>query len=195
MLPQGDLNFHARIRVVAEDLDHLADRLSLPGRLLNNLDHHHLPSYGLELATRGNQDILADASVLGNHEQHAVFIVNAPDDTVVRAFQYLDNLAFGPATAVNADNTRHDAIAVQGLIHLLRAEKQVRAFLVRNQETVAVRMAFDAPANKVGFVRNEVIAAAVLHDLAFTPHRAEATRKSVELLLRDIEQFSQFIER
>ena len=112
MLPQGDLNFHARIRVVAEDLDHLADRLSLPGRLLNDLDHHHLSSYGLELATRGNQDILADASVLGNHEQHAVLIVNAPDDTVVRAFQYLDNFAFGSATAINADNTRHDAIAV-----------------------------------------------------------------------------------
>jgi deoxycytidylate deaminase len=194
VFPQGNLDLHAGIGVVAEHLDHLADRLRMLRGLLDDLGHHHLPRHRLGLGTGGQQDVLADAPVLGHHEQHAMLVVHAADDAMVGALQHLDDLALRAAAAVHADDARHDAVAVQGLVHFLRAEKQVGALLVAHEEAVAVGVALDAPADEVGLVGNEPVAAAVLHDLAVALHGAQAALEGIELMLTNIEQSCQRLE-
>jgi hypothetical protein len=194
VLAQGDLDFHAGIGIVAEHLDHLADRLGMLRRLLDDLHHHHLPGQRLLLASRGEQDVLADAPVLGHHEHHPMLVVHAADEALVGALQHLDDLAFRPAATVNADDSRHDPVAMQYLVHFLRAEKKIRPVFVAHQETVAVRMPLDPAANEVGLVGNQVVATAVLHDLAVALHGPQPPLEGIELVRPDVEDGGQRLE-
>src|SRR5262249_11461332 len=87
----------------------------------------------------GDVDVLADAPLRGLDEQDALLAAQPPDDARIDPFDYLDDLPLGAAAVVDAGFADHDTIAVQHLLHLVRAEVQILAF-VRHDEAIALRV-------------------------------------------------------
>jgi hypothetical protein len=71
------------------------------------------------------QDVLADALVLGDDETHAVLFDHAPDHEPVGPLGNLDDLALRPALAIDADDTRDGLVTMQHLVHFLGGKEQV----------------------------------------------------------------------
>ena len=124
-----------------------------------------------------------------------MLLVGAADDLAVGAFGDLDDLALGPALAVDADDAGDGVVAVQHLVHLLGRQEQVGAAFVRHEEAEAVRMPLDATADEVGLVRDQPVAAAVLQQLRRARHGAEPALEVLMLEVLDVEQFAQALER
>ena len=195
VLAQRDLDLHAGVGIVAEHLDDAADRLGELGGLLDQLDGNDLARLGLLASARGDQDVLRQATVLGDDDHHAVLVDDAADDTGVGALEHLDQLALGAAAAVGAGDAHHDAVAVQYLAHLLGAEEDVGLAVVAAQEAEAVGMTLDTSLDQVGLGRQQVGVAAVAHDLAVALHGAQAAVEEVELVRRDVERSGELGER
>jgi hypothetical protein len=199
MLAQRDLDFHAGIGIVAEHLDQAPDRLAVLARLLDQFDHHHLAGLRLErllraLLGRRQQDVLADALVLGRDETHAVFLDHSPHHEAVGPLRDFNDLALGTAFAIDADDPGDDLVAMQHLVHFLGGKEQVATATFRRQEAVAVRMPGHAPAHQVRLVRNQPVAAPVLHQLRFARHGAQPALERLQLEGLDVEQPGEALE-
>ncbi len=72
MLPERDLDFHARIGVIAQHLDHARHRFGILRRLCDQLHSDDLARFGASIKAGFDQDVLVDALVFRHHEQHAV---------------------------------------------------------------------------------------------------------------------------
>ena len=70
MLAERNLDLHARVGVVSQHLRHACDRLGILGRLCNQIDHHHLPTFRATIEARLDEDVLADTFILGDYKQH-----------------------------------------------------------------------------------------------------------------------------
>ena len=193
-LAQRDFDLHAGIVVIAQYLDDPPDRLGVFRRLLDELDHHHLPRFGL-FTPRRDEDVLGDTLVLGHHQSDAVLDEYASDHFLVGAFEHLHDLAFGPAAAVGAGDAHDHPVAVQYLAHFLGPEEDVLAAVVADHETEAVGMALHAAADEVGLLRQEIGAAAVAQDLAIALHRLQAPLEELVLLRGDVERLHEFAPR
>ena len=87
VLAQRDLDFHARIGVVAEHLHDLRQRFAVHRRLLDQLGDDDLPGLRLAAHVGRNEDVLADALVLRDEVPDAVVFVDAADDFAVGALR------------------------------------------------------------------------------------------------------------
>ena len=194
MLPERDLDLHAGVGVVAEHLGDAADRLRHLARLLDDVDHHHLPGLRLDpaLALGRHEDVLGDALVLGDDEDDAVLDKDAADDAGVGALGDLDDAALRPPAAVEAGGPHQHAVAMQHLAHLVLVEKDVGAAVIGDQEAVAVGVALDPAGRQAGALGQDVGALAVAQQLAFALHGAEPALEHLALDLGDVEQFAQF---
>jgi hypothetical protein len=83
---------------------------------------------------------------------------------------------------------------VKHLVHFLCGKKQVGATLLRRQEAVAVRMPGHAPAHQVRLVRNQPVAATVLHQLRFARHGSQPALERLQLEGLDVEQPGEALE-
>jgi hypothetical protein len=93
VLAQRDLDLHAGIGIVAEDLDHAPDGLGVLGGLLDDLGDHDLALLRAAQALGRDEDVLVDALVLGDEEGDAVLDEEPPDDLGVGALEHLDDRA------------------------------------------------------------------------------------------------------
>ena len=200
VLAQGDLDFHTRVSIVAEDLDDAADGLGIAGRLFQDFHHHHIAGPGLELGPLvghgggGNQDVLADALVLRHHELDAVLFHEPAHQAGVGPLQHFDDGGLAAAAAVQADAAHQHPVAVQHLVHLLGLEEQVVAAVVRLDEAEAVRMAFHLARNQVRLLRQDVGVLAVAQQLAVPLHGVETALEEVLLIPADVQQGHQLVE-
>src|SRR5262249_11132214 len=134
----------------------------------------------------GDVDVLADAPLRGLDEQDALLAAQPPDDARIDPFDYLDDLPLGAAAVVDAGFADHDTIAVQHLLHLVRAEVQILAF-VRHDEAIALRVPLDAACDEARLLRHQDRALAVAQDLRLALHRGEPPLEGFALVARDRE--------
>jgi hypothetical protein len=197
VLAKRDLDLHSRIGVVAEDLDHAAHRLRVLCRLLEDFRDNHLPRLRATEVLGGNEDVLADALVLGDDEGHLVLEEEAPHNLVVRALEHFDDRSLEPPAAIDAGHAREHDVAVQHLLHLLLREEEIVLSIVGLEEPVAIGMTDHLAANEARLVGDEDRATAVAHDLPLALHRGETARKAFPLRVVDLEALGElvFIER
>jgi len=193
VLAQRDFDFHARIGIVADDLDHAPHRLGITRRLGQKFNHHHLAGLGLHRAFRFNQDFLADTLFFSRYIIDATLGTETPDQTGIHMFQYFNNLAFWPAAPIHANLAHQHAIAMQDFVHLFRAKIQIIATGIGNQKAKTIAMALHPSGNQFDFGRQAQRALAVDHQLAFALHRLQAALESFDFCISDAQHRDQFI--
>ena len=181
VLAQRYLDFHSWIGVVAEDLHHTRHRLAVCRWLLEKLGDHDLAGLRLAAHIRRNEDVLADALVLGDQVPDATLLVDAADDLAIRALDDVDDGAFGTSALVDADQAHHRAVAVQCLVHFLGPEKHVRSAGVGDQETESVGVPLNLARDQIELGDDAELPLAVGHQLTFARHRCQTTFKSIAL--------------
>ena len=128
-----------------------------------------------------HEEIAADALVLGDDDQHAVLVADAPDDPPLRALDHLHDLAFGTPAPVDAGDAPHHTVAVKNFLHLAERQEQIGAVFVSHEKPESVGMALHAPAYEVELRDDADRIAPVAHDLAVALHRREPALKSLAL--------------
>ncbi|VWC36931.1 hypothetical protein BPS26883_06741 [Burkholderia pseudomultivorans] len=192
VLAHRDLDLHARIVDVAEHLDDAAERLRMAAREIGQLDDDDLPDLRLLHVLR-DQDVVADALVFGRDDQRAVLVEQAADHALVRALGHLDDMPFGAAAAVVADDPRQHAVVVHHLLHLAVRQEQVILAVVADHEAVAVAMALHATGDEVRRMGELVMPALVEADLAVALHRGDAPEEPFALLTLDRQGFGDVV--
>ena len=120
MFTQGDLNLHTGVGIASQNIGDATDHRRVLRRILNHLDHNHLAKDRRALVTLRDDDVLVNTRVLGNHPLVAMLdVVTTHHRTGNATLQHLDNLALAATAMVRTVPTRHDAITVQHLMHLL----------------------------------------------------------------------------
>ncbi len=194
VLAQRDLDFHARVGVVAENLHHARHRFAMSRRLLDELGDHDLAGLRPGPHVRRHEDVLADALVLGHEVPDAAILVDAADDLPIRALDDIDDRALGTTALVDADHAHGRAIAMQRLVHFLRAEEHVRAAVVGDQKTESVRMTLHLAGDQVELGDDAELTLAVGHQLSLARHRGQAALERLALgFARDAERPRQLI--
>ena len=177
VLAECDLDFDAGIGGAAEHFLHARDRFAVFRRLLEDLDHHDLTRLRAVQLVRRNHQVLVDAAVLRFDEPDAALFVQPPDHLAVGAFEDVDDRAFGAAAAVDTDALGGDAIAVQRLVHLARAEEQIVAAGVGNEKAEAIRMTLDLAGDDVELGDDADFALAIDEHVAGAFERGKVLRK------------------
>ena len=185
VLAQSDLDLHAGVGIVTQDLHNTSYRLRALARLLQNLQHHHLPRRRATVLARGDQDVLTDAPILGHNELDAVLFVHPPNQALGGVLQHLHDASLTTPTPVDAGFANQHNVAVQHLVHLLGTDHQVNAAVIRDQEPKAVRVALHLPLDQVELVGYADRPLAVAHYLTVALHGAQATREQLDLVLFD----------
>ena len=194
VLAQRDLDLHPGIGVVAEDLDHAPDGLGVLGGLRDELGDDNLALLRALEAIGRDEDVLADALVLGDEEGDAVLDEEAPDDLLVGALEHFHDGTFEPAAAIHAGHAREHHVAVQRLVHLLRPEEEIVLAVLGTQEPEAVGMPDHLALDEARLVGDEDRAAAVAHDLAVALHGGHAPLEALALLgARDLQQLGELV--
>ena len=143
--------------------------------LLDDLDDDDLAGLGAAALVGRHEQVLVDAPILGDDERDAVLLVQAPDERAIGALEHVDDLALGPAAAIDADAARRRAVAVQHLVHLARAEEQIGAAVVGDEEAEAVGMSLHGAGDEGELGGDAELALAVQH--AAAPSRCIASRR------------------
>ena len=130
MFTQCDLDFHAGVAVVAQQLHHARHRLTVPRGLRDQFHGHHLPGFGAADLIRRHHEFLADALVFRHHEVNAVTALQASHMVRFGTLQNLGDLAFRAAAAIHTGDARHHAIAMQHFAHFVGAEKHIRSLVI-----------------------------------------------------------------
>jgi hypothetical protein len=110
-----------------------------------------------------------------------IFGVSA-DDGLVGAGDHFDDGAFAATAAIKTGNPRQCAVAVEHQAHLRRAEEQVVAAVVRDQEAETVAVTADAAADQIELVHRRIGAAAGIDKLTVALHSAQTTTQGFFLL-------------
>ena len=78
VLAQRNLDLHPRICIISEDFNDATDRFRVLAWLLDDLNHHNLARRWRIFAffLRWHQDVLGDALVFGNNDDHPMFDKN-----------------------------------------------------------------------------------------------------------------------
>src|SRR5690606_14767674 len=169
---QRHVDLHAWGHVVTDHFDDVALRLEARGWPVSDLDLDELPDARTGGTPGGDQHFLLDLGIVGDHEADAVLYVVTADDALVSTADHLDDAAFATATPVETGHSHKGAVAVEDQAHLRRAEEQIVTAVIRHEETEAVAVATDAPANQVELVHRCVGAATGIDQLAVTFHGA-----------------------
>jgi hypothetical protein len=190
------LDLHARREIVAEQFGDAPHRQRATARRRDDLRSDHLAVTRTLQVLGGNQQVVLNARVVGDHVGDALVHVQASDDDAADALDDLDQNALGAVLEVTADDAHEDAVAVHQRTHLPRRQEHVIATGVRNQKAETVAMRLHAAGDQVHLGDGPVGAAAVLHQLPVAHHRLQPLGE--RLLLTDTRQLEvpdQIIER
>ncbi|MDF2489079.1 MAG: hypothetical protein K0S77_1701 [Pseudomonas sp.] len=179
---QRNVDLHARRHVVADHLDHIALGLEARGWPVGDLHLDELADLRTAITPGGHQHFLLDLRVVWRHETDAAFFVVAADHAFVAAGDDLDDDPFAAATAVDAAYPCQGAVAIEHQAHLRRAEEQVFAAVIGNQEAEAIAVARDATEDQVQLVYRGISAAPGIDQLAITLHGAQTPTQGFDLV-------------
>ncbi len=185
ILAHRDLDLHAGVVDFAQHLDHATDRLHVAVRIFQDLHAHHLADLRLALPLGRDQDVAAQALVLGRHHQRAALRQQPADHVAVGPLQHLDDLPLRTPAAVIADHAHQCAVAMHGLLHFALGQEDVGLAVVADEEAVAVPVADHAAFDEVGLVRQFIAPLAVEFELAVPLHRGQPLDEAIMLLARD----------
>ena len=183
MASQGDINFHARRHVVAQNLGDRAHSLAAVISVAADFRHHKLAVLRLANVFFRNQDFLADAPVIRDHQAKTALVVETPDHLRGAALQHLNNHALTAATAIHARHPRQHDITVKYLDHLAWAEEQIPRAILRDKKAHAFLVTLDAALDQLHLVRQAINATAVADQLAITGHGDQAPAQGLQLIL------------
>jgi SAM-dependent methyltransferase len=192
VLAHGDFDFHARVVDIAQHFHDAAERLRMAAREIRQFDHHHLADLRL-LGVLRDQNVVADALVFRRDDQGAVLVEQAADHALVGAVRDFDDMAFGSATPVIANDPREHAVVVHDLLHLAGGQEQVVLAVVAHEKPVAVAVALHAAADEIGGMRKLVMIALIEPDLAIALHCRQTLEKSFALLALDRQGFGDVV--
>ncbi len=172
-LAHGDLDLHAGVVDLAQDLDHAAQGLEIAGRLAQDLHRDHLAGLGARRVLGRDQDVVLDALVLGRDDEGAVLLQEAADQLQRAPLDDLDDGAFGAAAEFAGFLYPH-AVAVQDLRHFVGRQEQVLAAFVGDQEAEAVPVSLDGAGDEVRVVADLQPSLGVVAQLAVAFHGLDA---------------------
>src|SRR5690606_16463882 len=167
--------------VVAVHVDDVALRLEAHGRPVGDPDLDELADLRASGTARSDQHFLLDLRVVRHHEADAAFLEVAPHHGFVGTRDDLHQAAFAAAAAVEAGNAGQRPVAIEHQADLRRAEEEVVAAVVGNQEAEAVAVTADAPGDQVGLVDRGVGAAPGKDELSVALHGAQAAAQGLLL--------------
>ena len=179
----GDIDFQARVHVVAENLDNTALGPQLAGGKVGDLGRDDLAGDRLALLPGRNQYLVVDSAVFGDDIADTALLLVAADDIPVRALQHFNDLALLAPAPVDARHPHQHLVAVEDEIHL--AGTEVDILLTRRDgdgKTIAVAMPLHLAMQQVHLVHEAVIPAPVDHQLAIALHGAQPLAQGIELL-------------
>ncbi len=194
-LAHRDLDLHAGVVDLAEDLDHAPDRRRVLRGRLGDLGRDDLAGRRAHRAARLDHHVVLDALVLGHHQQHAALVDEPAHQAAVGASGDLDDAAFGAAARVGAGPTHQDPVAMHDFLHLAGRQEDVAAAVVGNQEPEAVTMAGDLAGDQVDAADRHQPALAVLQDLAVALHRGQAAAQRDDRFRIHLELHGDFFRR
>ncbi len=180
---QRDVDLHARRHVVADHLDDIALRLEALRRPVSDLHLDELTRLGIQRPPGRDQHFLLNLGVVRNDETDIALDVITAHDALVSAADHLDDGAFAAPTAIEARDTRQTAVTIEHQAHLRRAEEQVVAAIIRDEEAKTVTMAADAPADQVQLVHRGIGAAPGVDQLAVSLHRTQAATQRFDIFV------------
>src|SRR4051812_511567 len=110
MLAQRDLDFHARVGIVAQNFDYAGDGLRMTCGLRDDLGNDDLPGLRRVRIARRHEKLLADAPVLRHHEEDALLVAQTADDAMVDMLEHLDDFGLRAAAAIESNLADGDAV-------------------------------------------------------------------------------------
>ena len=113
MAGDGDLDFHARRHVLAQDFLDPAQGPALGAGLFDQFDDDDLAGLRRAATVGRNDDVLVDPLVVGDHETGAALLVEPSHHGLGVTLQHLDHRALAAAPVIHPDHPRHRPIAVQ----------------------------------------------------------------------------------
>src|SRR5690606_29450494 len=171
-----------RMHVGGDGLDYGALRLAAWGRPMGDLPLDELARLGVRRPPRRDQHFLLDLGVVGHDEADTTLFLIAPHDALVGTADHLDDRALPTSTTIEPGNPRQTAVAVEDQAHLRGAEKEVVALVVGNEETEAIAMTADAPADQIQLVHRGIGAAPGVDQLAVALHGAQPATKRFDVV-------------
>ena len=184
MAAQSDVDLQAWSRDITQHFRDPADGLAALGRVLDQLGHNILAVLSLAGLTVGNENLVADAGIVRNHQTEALLFIVAPNDLAVAALQNLYHRAFAAAPAVITSQTSQCLVAIEQIAHLAGRQEQIIAAIVRDKEAEAVFFALNAACDQIHMGRQAIDAAAIADDLPVPAHGDQAATQRLLMLVR-----------
>lgn len=149
---------------------------------MRDLDLDELADLGAAIATGGHQHFLLDLRVVRRHVADTALFEVTPDHAFMRAGDDFYQYTFTAATAVGAGHTRQGAVAIEYQAHLRRAEEQVVALVIRDEEAKTVAVAGNAATDKVQLIYRGIGATPGIDKLAVALHGTQAAAQGFNLV-------------
>jgi hypothetical protein len=192
-LAYRNLDLHARVFDLPEDFDHPPDRLNVALRLLDDLDHDHLPGARLGGGLRWHQDVVLDPLILRHDDRDPAFVQQPADQPIGPPFNHFDDFAQRPPATVRARHPGQHPVRVQYLAHLVVVQHQVGTAVVPDQQAMAFAVALHLPRQQIGARGHQQQAGPVAHDAAVSFELAQCQSQHAAALLLDSEAVGQFL--
>jgi hypothetical protein len=138
-----DLKLDIACVFVANDLDDFANGIVVRRWLFCNLGDDDLVERRFVEFVLRDDDVLIDPTFSGDHEPHAVFRLQFPNDTMICALDNRYDLTRDFVVARETRDLYRDAIAVQHGAHFVVRQKEIVAALIELRESVSIGMADD----------------------------------------------------
>ncbi|CAG8871589.1 hypothetical protein PS627_04573 [Pseudomonas fluorescens] len=179
---QRNVDFHARRHVVADHFDHVTLGLEARGWPVGDLHLDELTDLGPAVTPGGHQHFLLDLRVVRGHEADTALFVVAADHAFVAAGNDLDDHTLTSATTVDAAHAGQRTVAIEHQAHLRRAQEQVVAAVIGNQEAETIAVTGDAAEDQVQLVYRGISATPGIDQLAITLHGAQTAAQGFDLV-------------
>ena len=186
---QCNLDFHARIGIVAKHLNDAAHRLHMTLWLFYDLDDHDLAWFRATICPRRYQNVLTDPAILWRHHPDTVLIQKAADYLQIGPLEHFDNVPLAPAARADSTFARDHPVSVQYLCHFTGMQEQVFPFAIAYEKSETIGVALHPPLHKVEFVNDAYCILAIAHDLPVTLHGPQAAIEGLNLMGCNGKQF------
>ncbi|MNK34962.1 hypothetical protein D3C87_534750 [compost metagenome] len=191
---QGNFNFHARCHVLAQHVQHSADRIDAGGGALGDANDHHLALAGTLVLPFRDDDVLADAAVIRHHEANAVLDEVTTDDVSLAGLEQAHQTRFLTTLAVDLGGLHQHVVAVHQPLHLAVVQEKIRSTTLGAQKTESIFVAEHIAFHQIQTIRQGVTLVASEHELPIALHGAQTTAQGFQrLFVGQLEDLGQLL--
>ena len=179
---QGDLDLHAGRHVLTQDFQDGADRIEAgSGALVDAHDHDLALASSLVLPFR-DDDVLADAAVIGYHKTDAVLDEVTTDDVRLAGFEQAHQTRFLTTLAIDLGRLHQGIVAMHQALHLAVVQEEIRSTTLGAQKTESIFVAKHIAFDQIQAIRQGVTLVAGEHELPVALHGAQTTSQGFQRL-------------